>query len=269
MTGAATLGAAAVLGAALGSFLNVCITRLPAGGSVVGPRSRCPACGATIRWRDNLPVLSWLLLRRRCRDCGVPISWRYPAIEVATALVWGGMAWAYGASPTALAGAVLFTLLIGIAVIDARHYIIPDELSLGGCAAGLALSALPGSTTPLAAVAGAALGFAILYLVGWLGEKVLRKPALGGGDVKMMAMVGAFLGPAGALLTIFMGALAGSIVFGPIALRTGRPVPFGTFLSLGAALAFLFGDALFDWYLRSAAPGPAATPPPDLAAAPR
>ncbi|MYE33378.1 MAG: prepilin peptidase [Gemmatimonadales bacterium] len=269
MTGAATLGAAAVLGAALGSFLNVCITRLPAGGSVVGPRSRCPACGATIRWRDNLPVLSWLLLRRRCRDCGVPISWRYPAIEVATALVWGGMAWAYGASPTALAGAVLFTLLIGIAVIDARHYIIPDELSLGGCAAGLALSALPGSTTPLAAVAGAALGFAIFYLVGWLGEKVLRKPALGGGDVKMMAMVGAFLGPAGALLTIFMGALAGSIVFGPIALRTGRPVPFGTFLSLGAALAFLFGDALFDWYLRSAAPGPAATPPPDLAAAPR
>ncbi|MYL06837.1 MAG: prepilin peptidase [Gemmatimonadales bacterium] len=269
MTGAATLGAAAVLGAALGSFLNVCITRLPAGGSVVGPRSRCPACGATIRWRDNLPVLSWLLLRRRCRDCGVPISWRYPAIEVATALVWGGMAWAYGASPTALAGAVLFTLLIGIAVIDARHYIIPDELSLGGCAAGLALSALPGSTTPLAAVAGAALGFAIRYLVGWLGEKVLRKPALGGGDVKMMAMVGAFLGPAGALLTIFMGALAGSIVFGPIALRTGRPVPFGTFLSLGAALAFLFGDALFDWYLRSAAPAPAATPPPDLAAAPR
>lgn len=269
MTGAATLGAAAVLGAALGSFLNVCITRMPAGGSVVGPRSRCPVCGATIRWRDNLPVLSWLLLRRRCRDCGVPISWRYPAIEVATALVWGGMAWAYGASPTALAGAVLFTLLIGIAVIDARHYIIPDELSLGGCAAGLALSALPGSTTPLAAVAGAALGFALLYPVGWLGEKVLRKPALGGGDVKMMAMVGAFLGPAGALLTIFLGALAGSIVFGPIALRTGRPVPFGTFLSLGAALAFLFGDALLDWYLRSAAPGPAATPPPDLAAAPR
>ncbi|WP_419862016.1 prepilin peptidase [Candidatus Palauibacter sp.] len=268
MADPAIIGGAVLLGLAVGSFLNVCITRMPAGDSVVRPRSRCPACGATIRWRDNLPVLSWLLLRRRCRDCGVRISWRYPAIEVATALVWGGMAWAYGASPTALAGAVLFTLLIGIAVIDARHYIIPDELSLGGCAAGLALSALPGSTTPLAAVAGAALGFALLYLVGWLGEKALRKPALGGGDVKMMAMVGAFLGPGGALLTIFLGALAGSLIYGPVSLRTGRPVPFGTFLALGAALAFLFGDALFDWYLRSAALGPAATLSPDLAATP-
>ncbi len=266
MTGAATLGAAAVLGAALGSFLNVCITRMPAGDSVVRPRSRCPACGATIRWRDNLPVLSWLLLRRRCRDCSVRIPWRYPAIEVATALIWGGMAWAYGASPTALAGAVLFTLLIGIAVIDARHYIIPDELSLGGCAAGLALAALPGPASPSAALVGALLGFGLMYIVGWLGERAFGKPALGGGDMKMMAMVGAFLGPGGALLTIFLGALAGSIVFGPVALRTGRPVPFGTFLSLGAALAFLFGDSLFDWYLRSAALGPAATLPPDVAA---
>lgn len=258
MTDPAIIGAGALLGAALGSFLNVCVTRMPAGDSVLRPRSRCPACRAPIRWRDNLPVLSWILLRARCRDCGGPISWRYPAIELATALAWGGVAWLYGASATALTGAVLFTLLLAIAVIDARHYIIPDPLSLGGCAAGLALSALPGSTPPLGAVAGAVLGFGLLHVVGWLGEKAFRKPALGGGDVKMMAMVGAFLGPGGVLLTIFVGALAGSLVYGPVSLRTGKPVPFGTFLALGAAVTFLFGDTLFDWYTRAAAADPAA-----------
>lgn len=252
MADPAIIGGALLLGLAAGSFLNVCITRMPAGDSVVRPRSRCPACGATIRWRDNLPVLSWILLRARCRDCGVRIPWRYPAIELAAALVWGGMASLYGTSVAALTGTVLLTLLLAIAVIDARHYVIPDALSLGGCAAGLALSALPGPTPPLAAAAGAALGFGLLYIVGWLGEKALRKPALGGGDVKMMAMVGAFLGPGGALLTIFLGALAGSLIYGPVSLRTGRPVPFGTFLALGATAAFLFGDPLFDWYLRGA-----------------
>lgn len=229
---------------------------MPTGDSVLRPRSRCPVCHATIRWRDNLPVLSWLFLRGRCRDCGGGISLRYPSIELATALAWGGMAWTYGASVTALTGTVLFTLLLAIAVIDARHYIIPDALSLGGCAAGLALSALPGSTPPLAAVAGAVLGFGLLHVVGWLGEKAFRKPALGGGDVKMMAMVGAFLGPGGAVLTIFLGALAGSLVFGPVSLRTGKPVPFGTFLALGATVAFLFGDTLFDEYLRAATASP-------------
>ena len=257
MTDAATIGAAVLMGAAAGSFLNVCIVRMPSGDSVLRPRSRCPACGASIRWRDNLPVLSWLLLRARCRACGSRIPWRYPIIEAATALVWGGMAWAYGTSAAALTGTVLFTLLLGIAVIDARHYIIPDALSLGGCAAGLALAVLAGPPSPGGALAGAALGFGLLRIVGWLGERAFRKPALGGGDMKMMAMVGAFLGPAGALLTIFLGALAGSIVFGPVALRTGRPVPFGTFLALGAAIAFVFGDALFDWYLRTAVPLPA------------
>ncbi len=255
MADAAIVGGAALLGLAAGSFLNVCITRMPAEHSVVRPRSRCPACAAAIRWFDNVPVVSWLLLRGRCRDCGGRISWRYSAIELAAAVIWGGMAWRYGASVAAPTGAVLFTLLLAIAVIDARHYIIPDALSVGGCAAGLALSALPGSTPPGAAIAGAALGFGLLYVVGWLGEKALRKPALGGGDVKMMAMVGAFLGPGGALLTVFLGALAGALIYGPVSLRTGKPVPFGTFLALGAAVSFLFGDTLFDWYLRAAAAG--------------
>ncbi|WP_425154137.1 prepilin peptidase [Candidatus Palauibacter sp.] len=252
MADAALLACAALAGAAAGSFLNVCISRMPAGESVVRPRSRCPACGATVRWFDNIPVVSWVLLRARCRDCADRISWRYPAVELATLGIWVGMAWQYGASAAALNGAVLFTLLLGIAVTDALHYVIPDPLSLGGLAAGLAASLLPGLTTPLAAAGGAALGFGILFVVGRLGEKAFGKPALGGGDVKLIAMVGAFLGPAGVLLTIFLGALAGSVVFGPISLRTGKPVPFGTFLALGAAVSFLFGDALIDAYLRLA-----------------
>lgn len=256
MAGPLFVACAALAGAAAGSFLNVCIVRMPAGESVVRPRSRCPACGAAIRWFDNVPVISWLVLRARCRDCAAGIPWRYPAIEAAAAAIWAGLAWRYGASSAALAGAALFTLLLGIAITDARHYVIPDPLSLGGLAIGLAVSGLPGHTTPFAAAAGAALGFALMFVVGYLGERAFGKPALGGGDVKLMAMVGAFLGPAGVLLTVFLGALSGTLVFGPVSFRTGRPVPFGTFLAFGAAASFLFGEALIDGYLSLAGAGP-------------
>lgn len=240
---------AGVLGAAVGSFLNVCIARLPEGESVVRPRSRCPRCSAPIAWYDNVPVLSWLLLRGRCRHCGEPISPVYPAVELAAVGIWAGVAHLYGPTWEGLVGAVLLSLLLAIAVVDARHYLIPDPLSLGGLAGGLALSLLPGEPTPLASAAGAATGFAVLWVVGWAGEKAFRKPAMGGGDMKMMAMVGAFLGPVGALLTIFLGAAAGSLIFGPISLKTGKLVPFGVFLALGAAVAFFAGDALVGWYL--------------------
>ncbi|MCG8469060.1 MAG: prepilin peptidase [Gemmatimonadetes bacterium] len=239
---------AAFLGAVIGSFLNVCIARLPAGESVVKPRSRCPACGETIRWHDNIPILSWLILRARCRHCREPISWRYPAIELATLGIWIGMAWFYGPSARGLVGAILCTILLAIAVTDALHYLIPDPLSIGGLAAGLAASFFPGEPTPLISLAGAALGFFVLFAVGWLGERAFKKPAMGGGDMKMMAMVGAFLGPLGALMTIFLGALTGSVIFGPISLKTGKLVPFGVFLALGAAVTFVFGDFLVDWY---------------------
>lgn len=240
---------AGFLGAAVGSFLNVCIARLPEGESVVAPRSRCPACGARIRWYDNLPLLSYLWLRGRCRDCGERISPIYPIVEAAGAAVWAGAAFLYGPGWEALHAAVLLSLLLAIAVTDARHYLIPDALSLGGLAAGLALALLPGPPSPLMAVAGAAAGFALLYAVAWAGERAFRKPAMGGGDIKMMAMVGAFLGPAGALLTIFLGAVAGSVIFGPISLKTDRLVPFGVFLALGGAAALLVGDQLVAWYL--------------------
>lgn len=243
------VGYAALWGAVVGSFLNVCIARLPAGESVVRPRSRCPACGRPIPWFENLPVVSFLSLRGRCRGCGERISWRYPAVEIASLVIWAGMALLYGPTWRALSGAILFSLLLAIAVTDARHYLIPDELSLGGLAAGLALAPLPGGPTLSAALVGAAGGFLVIYGVAWLGERIFKKEAMGGGDIKMMAMVGAFLGPVGALLTIFVGALTGSVIFGPISLKTGKLVPFGVFLALGAAVTFLVGDAIVEGYL--------------------
>lgn len=240
---------AGLLGAAVGSFLNVCIARLPAGESVVSPRSRCPRCSAPIPWYDNIPLASYLVLRGRCRHCGEEIPLVYPLVELGGVLIWVGAAALYGPTWRALVGAVLLSFLLAIAVVDARHYLIPDELSLGGLAAGLSLSLLPGEPDPVGSVVGAAVGFAVLWSVGWAGEKVFRKPAMGGGDMKMMALVGAFLGPVGALLTLFLGAAVGSLIFGPVSLRTGKLVPFGVFLAVGAATAFLAGDALLAWYL--------------------
>ncbi len=246
---------AGLLGAALGSFLNVCIARLPEGESVIRPRSRCPACGESIAWYDNIPILSYLALRGRCRHCRETISWQYPVVELATVVIWAGMAVLHGPTPLGLQGAVLFTILLAIALTDARHYLIPDPLSIGGLAAGLALSFLPGQPTPLMSMIGAVSAFAVLYGVAVLGEWAFKKPAMGGGDIKMMAMVGAFLGPVGAMLTIFLGAFAGSVIFGPISLKTGKLVPFGVFLALGAAVTFLVGDLLIDWYLGLVSPG--------------
>lgn len=239
---------AGLLGAAIGSFINVLVARLPAGESPVRPRSSCPACGTLIRWFDNIPVLSWLLLRGRCRRCAARIPLEYLLVEVGTAAVWVGIAWFYGPSWHGLQGAILISLVLAIALIDARHYLIPDPLSLGGLVAGLALAPLPGPPSVLAALLGAVAGFAVLYAVGLAGEWMFKKPAMGGGDMKMMAMIGAFLGPSGAMLTIFLGALVGTIVFAPVALRTDREVPFGVFLAVGAVVTFLFGDALTGWY---------------------
>ena len=239
---------AALLGAATGSFLNVCVVRLPEEESVVRPPSRCPGCAARIAWYDNIPVLSYLWLRGRCRHCGERISAQYPLVEASTAAIWLGMALYYGPSWRALEGAVLFSLLLGIALIDARHYLIPDVMSIGGLAAGLALSLLPGGVGPLEAAGGAAGGFALLWLVGAAGEWWLDRPAMGGGDMKLLAMIGAFLGPVDTMLSLFLGALTGTVVFGPVSLKTGKLVPFGVFLALGAALAFLFGEPLTEWY---------------------
>lgn len=241
-------GFAALVGASIGSFLNVCICRWPEGESVVSPRSRCPECSAAIGWRDNIPVLSWALLRGRCRGCRTGISAQYPLVELATGAIWVAAVVRYGPSWQALSMAVFFTLLLGIAMTDMRAYIIPDEFSLGGLVIGLLLALTPGGISIQSALAGAALGFGLLWAVGLIGEWLFKKPAMGGGDIKMMAMVGAFLGPVGVLLTIFLGALIGTVVFGPISWRTGKLVPFGIFLALGAGVTEAWGGGIVGWY---------------------
>jgi leader peptidase (prepilin peptidase)/N-methyltransferase len=242
---------AGVLGACVGSFLNVCVHRWPEDKSVVSPPSACPACGTRIRWYDNVPVLGWLWLRGKCRACGSRISIQYPLVELFTALLWVMAFWRFGLSWQALGTALFFTLLLGIALADARTYIIPDQFTIGGTVIGLALSFAPGGLDPLDAFIGAAAGFVLLWLVAVLGEWAFKKEAMGGGDIKMMAMVGAFLGPLGVLLTVFLGALFGTLIFAPISLKTGKLVPFGIFLALGAAITEPFGAAMIDWYVRS------------------
>jgi leader peptidase (prepilin peptidase)/N-methyltransferase len=245
---AATL-VAGVLGAMLGSFLNVCIHRWPREESVIRPRSRCPGCGQMIAWYDNIPVLSWVLLRGRCRQCRAPISAQYPLVELAMAGVWAFMVWRYGVTWQAASGAVFFSILLGIAMTDAREYIIPDEFSLGGLVVGLLFSLSGGSSGLIGAVTGAVAGFLLLWTVGAIGRRMFKEEAMGGGDIKMMAMVGAFVGWQGVLLTVFLGALLGTVVFVPLSL-IGRKklVPFGVFLSLGSAATWLAGSAIIAWY---------------------
>jgi leader peptidase (prepilin peptidase)/N-methyltransferase len=250
MLEAAPVVIAALVGAAFGSFLNVCICRLPEHESVVVPRSRCPDCYAPIRWYDNIPLLSYLWLRGRCRSCGVRISIQYPLVELVTAAIFAGSVLAYGVGWSALSTATFLTLLLGIGVTDAQRYIIPDAFSLGGLGLGLLISLAPGAPEPLESAIGAAVGFVFLYVVAALGEYAFKKPAMGGGDIKMMAMIGAFLGPFGALLTCFVAALVGTVVFGPVSLKTKKLVPFGVFLAVGAAVVLVWGDELVHWYTR-------------------
>jgi len=242
---------AALLGALIGSFLNVCILRWGAEPkeSIVRPASHCPRCGRGLVWYENIPVVSWLVLRARCRGCGEPISMMYPLIELATAGIWAYMAWRHGITIEALRGAVFGTILLGIAMTDARQYIIPDEFSWGGLVIGLLFSLAGGLHGFGTALLGAAVGFGLLWLVGTVGTWVFKEDAMGGGDIKMMAMVGAFVGWQGVLLTIFLGALAGSLVFVPLLLLGNKKlVPFGIFLAIGAAIAYEAGPAIYGWY---------------------
>lgn len=242
---------AALFGAVIGSFLNVCILRWGAEPkeSVVRPPSHCPKCGIGLRWYDNVPIVSWLVLRGRCRGCGAPISIQYPLIELATALIWAWMAWRHGVSLEALRGAAFATVLLGIAMTDARAYIIPDEFSLGGLALGIVFALAAGKQALGVALLGAAVGFGMLWLVAMAGEWMFKQEAMGGGDIKMMAMVGAFLGWQGTLLTVFLGALIGSLIFVPLSLLGHKKlVPFGIFLAIGAAATYLVGPAIMAWY---------------------
>jgi leader peptidase (prepilin peptidase)/N-methyltransferase len=258
-----------MLGASIGSFLNVCISRWPAELSVVKPRSRCPRCEKPIAWYDNVPVLSWLLLRGKCRGCALPISIQYPLIEIATGLIWVAALWCYGPTFTALRVAVGATILLGIMMTDLLHYVIPDGFTVTGFL--FALIAAPvalflGESGPFAgpwdAFVGACAGAGLIAIVGWLGEVALRKEAMGQGDVTLMAMIGAMVGPGRSFLTVFIGAAIGAVVFllfvMPVgSLRAKRRgvefelplVPFGVFLAPAGMVALLWGDRIIEWYL--------------------
>jgi leader peptidase (prepilin peptidase)/N-methyltransferase len=174
---------------------------------------------------------------------------RYPLVELAVAAFWAGMVWWLGPGFEAVRLAVFLTILLGIALTDAEHYLIPDEFSIGGLGVGLALAAVPGGFSLTTAALGAAVGFALLWAVAVLGEKAFKKPAMGGGDIKMMAMIGAFVGTQGVFLTIFLGALFGAVIFGPISMKTKKLVPFGIFLAMGGAVTAIWGPAVVEWYI--------------------
>lgn len=245
---------AALIGAAVGSFLNVCVYRWPAEQSVLKPRSRCPSCERPIEWYDNIPIFSYLILRGRCRNCGAQISAQYPAVELLVSLIWLGAAIRLGATVEALHSAVLLTLLLGIALTDAKEMVIPDQFTVVGAGIGLALAAFPGGLPFMKSLLGALLGYVLLWGVKLGAEKALKKPALGVGDIHMMAMVGAFLGPAGAIVTIFLGSLLGLVIGVPVSVIRGQMkllgtyLPLGVFLALGAAVAHFWGEPLIGWY---------------------
>jgi leader peptidase (prepilin peptidase)/N-methyltransferase len=242
------VAAAVVVGLCFGSFLNVCILRLPRDQSLLRPRSTCPQCKQPIAWRDNIPVFSWLWLRGKCRWCHKPISLQYPVIEALVGVLFGAAVLGYGLTLQALSAAVFGTILLGIAITDARHYLIPDEYTWSGLIVGLLVALGDGVPGFLEALLGAAVGFGLLWGVAQAGAWVFKEEAMGGGDIKMMAMVGSFVGWRGVLLTVFAGAALGSLIFVPLSLKKKRLVPFGVFLAVGAAVTFVFGDAIIAWY---------------------
>lgn len=241
-------GVTAALGLILGSFLNVVIHRLPREMSLVRPPSHCPACGQPVRWYDNLPVLSWVMLGGRCRSCRAPISIRYPLVELAAAALLVAMVIRFGLSGCGAEAVVLSLLLLALAVIDFEHHLLPDWLTLPGIAVGLGWSFAGGLVTLRNAIIGAVLGAAIPLLVMVVYRWVRGVEGMGLGDVKLLAMIGAFLGWRGVLLSLVLGATAGAVVgVGLIAAGRGSrdtELPFGAFLCAGALPALVWGEVL-------------------------
>jgi leader peptidase (prepilin peptidase)/N-methyltransferase len=264
-----------LVGLCIGSFLNVCIARWPHELSVVRPRSRCPNCGHQLAWFENIPVISWIVLRARCRCCDEPISPIYPLGELTIGILWALTFAHFGADFTALRVAVVLTTLVGVALTDLQHYLIPDGFTVFGLlwCLGSALVApffveSPLFAGPYDALIGACAGAGLIAIIGWLGEAALKREAMGMGDMTLMAFVGAALGPSRALATVFVGATLGAVIFlavvYPVAfVRRGRVapqtelalgeadpgialplVPFGVFLAPAAVIMLFFGDEL-------------------------
>jgi len=247
-----------LFGLAVGSFLNVVVWRLPREKSIVSPSSRCPSCDTPIRPWDNVPVISYLLLRGKCRYCGARISPRYPLVEVLNAGLWALMYWRFGMGWHLPVYLVFVSALVAITFIDLDFQIIPDSITLPGIPLGLlaGIFLLPDPMARMMALGwksslgGAALGFGLFYIVA-----VLSRGGMGGGDIKFMAMVGALMGWRAVLLTTFLGSLAGSVlgIFLMVVRGKGRKtkIPFGPYLALGALLTLVLGQEIFWWYLRA------------------
>ena len=250
--------AAFLFGLMAGSFLNVVIWRLPAEEQVVRGRSHCRGCGKAIPWYDNIPLVSFARLKGRCRFCQAKISWSYPLVELATGLLFAGTVLRFGQSPLVWAYWILGAALIALSVIDWKEMILPDEITMPGISFGVILSfylpQLHGETGRWAAlwagVVGALAGAGTLWVVGVVGKWVFRREAMGLGDVKLMAMVGAFIGLWKVLLVnLVLAPVAGALVGLVLKVRYGRDlIPFGPFLALGTLAAIFWGDAILNWY---------------------
>lgn len=242
----------AIIGLAVGSFLNVCIYRLPQKLSIIRPASRCGACGRTLAWFDNVPVVSYVVLGGRCRTCKARISPRYPIVEIVTAAAFVAQYLALGMSPLLPVRLAFTAALIVLFAIDLEHQLLPNVITVPGIAAGLAASLLlpPG---PVMSLAGIALGGGVLWLLIEVWWRLRKIEAMGFGDVKMLAMIGAFLGAKLVFVTFVLSSLIGGIVaVGVILSRRGNlmtALPFGTMLAAAALLASLVGDQLVVWYL--------------------
>lgn len=245
--------AVGTIGVVIGSFLNVCIYRLPRGESIVWPGSYCPTCGKPIVFYDNIPILSYLWLAGRCRACRASIPIRYPLVEAANGIGYVAILWTFGFTWTALLYAVLFSALLVVTGTDLSHKIIPNVVTLPGILLGLLGAATVLPVGLINALLGIAVGGGILWALAWASPYLFGKEGMGGGDIKLLAMIGAFLGWKPALLTIMIGSLTGSIIgISLIALRWMKRdeyIPFGPFLVLGALLSMFFSQPLLDWYL--------------------
>lgn len=251
---------AGLLGAFVGSFLNVCIHRLPRRESVVRPKSRCPACAAAIKPYDNIPLLSYLFLRGRCRACRAPISPQYPAVEGLNGVGYAAMLWWFGPGWPAVVYALWFSALLVVAIIDLRHQIIPDVITLPGIALGFLCAATLLPVGAVDSLLGILLGYGLPWGLAAAYRAVRGREGMGLGDAKLLAMVGAFLGWKPVLLTILVGALAGSAVGLTLIslriLRRDQYIPFGPFLAFGALVSLFFERDLLTWYIGTLLGGP-------------
>lgn len=242
-----------LLGLILGSFYNVCIYRLPREESIVWPGSRCPRCRHPLSILDNLPLVSFLLLRGSCRYCHNPISYRYPLIELLNGLATVLLGWKFGLSWAFLQALLLFGALLVVSFIDLSHQIIPDVITYPGMVIGWVLSSLIGSPGWRSSLIGLLIGGGLLWLLAVGYEKIARKEGMGGGDIKLLAMIGAFLGWPGVLVTLLAGSFLGTLMGLGLILIWGKdrttPIPFGPFLSSGAVIHLFFGQSLLNWYL--------------------